>query len=260
MINEENKSSTPLNSVSTFVSEISDKFSELSLEQINYVYNSNNRFLDLIFDTDHNNFKFNESLDPLCIVDRHHKPVEFSFFSSKISVASISSNKLVVKYLDFSRVNKVSLNQFLTDTDWKLLLNSGDINANVESFYSVLDRGLQLFVPEKKRKIRISRPPFRANRSQYFKLKFLNCRKLFNSKDAYYYKQHQNRTAWSLKRDPKKFWKYVNSKRMNTGIPSTVVLGDMSATDPLLILNLFADMFSGVYDSGGGSRAVLPFL
>lgn len=61
----------------------------------------------------------------------------------------------------------------------------------------------------------------------------------------------------SVRYDVKNFWNFVNAKRGNNGLPSTMHHGTYSASSPTSIANLFATYFDSVYASPMGQPSAL---
>ncbi|XP_055632802.1 uncharacterized protein LOC129773232 [Toxorhynchites rutilus septentrionalis] len=61
------------------------------------------------------------------------------------------------------------------------------------------------------------------------------------------YQVYINGIANGLKENPKSFWKFVNSRRKNSGIPEVMTYGNRSSTCGQETVELFAEYFKSVY-------------
>lgn len=69
------------------------------------------------------------------------------------------------------------------------------------------------------------------------------------------YKSHVLRVQFGLRRDPKSFWSFVNSKRKNSLVPSNVVHEGSESVDEAEACGLFARHFASVFQSRTSSDA-----
>lgn len=58
---------------------------------------------------------------------------------------------------------------------------------------------------------------------------------------------HEVRTQKKLKSNPKGFWKYINEQLKEIGLPSSMFLGDKTASNTEDICQLFAAKFSSMF-------------
>ena len=72
-----------------------------------------------------------------------------------------------------------------------------------------------------------------------------NC-KFLSKKD---YLNYINKIQTNLKINPKKFWKFINSKRRNNFLPNCMHLNTDEFNTPKDIINTFANYFSSVYEN-----------
>lgn len=89
---------------------------------------------------------------------------------------------------------------------------------------------------------------FLKHRSQYHGMKFCHARSKFHTINMYFYNIFLMKTEINLKANPKAFWGYVNCKRKVPGIPISLSLGNATTTSPQASVNLFAKMFSQVFN------------
>ena len=89
------------------------------------------------------------------------------------------------------------------------------------------------------------------------KRNFLNirCRELYSSLKSQYnrvfestHKNYLIKVKAEIRRDAKQFWKYINSKRNNDGLPNSLSYKDKSSTDETEISDMFVDFFQSVYN------------
>lgn len=67
--------------------------------------------------------------------------------------------------------------------------------------------------------------------------------------NAALYKSHVLRAQWNLRRNPRAFWSFVNSKRKNPSIPINIRLEDRVAACAAEASELFAEHFASVFET-----------
>lgn len=236
-----------------------DGMAENVLSQINYVFNYNNRLLDLVFTNDMDSCSLSPAVTSFLPIDQHHPPVvvEFCFDNSFNPV----KDEPAAVY-NFAKADYVQINHELNNYDWETLLSCDDLNEAVDEFYKTLfecfDHHVPTFISKSKkyplwfdkklikllkRKKDLSKKLYNSNFRNVFKqvssqAKVLNK----NLYDKYLLEiQHEMRSQ------PKKFWSFVNSKKKTEGYPSSMIYNDNIASTPQDIVNLFAEHFNCVF-------------
>ena len=143
--------------------------------------------------------------------------------------------------LDFPRINFEGLREALLSVDWSPVYNASDVNEAVQFFNATLTQLFPRFVPV--RRPRMS-PPWTNRRLRYLKQQRSRTLRLYSNnrnsatkqrfieastKYKFYnralYGRYVMRMQKTLKTQPKRFWAFVNEKRKEHGLPSSMFLG-----------------------------------
>lgn len=241
-----------------------DDFSTAGLVQINTVLNSNHRLLDLCFVTADQTFdvSITEAPTPLVKHVRHHPALHISI--KNFSLCKFNPINENIRY-KFWKTDFQSMNRFLCSIDWNSLFFDLNTDTTVEVFSFILLYAIDQFTPKA-----VSKPPLNPPWSNHSlkKLKSLKrsaLRKYTKYRDSssksYYcscntrykhlnkklFRGYLRRTQSSLRRNPKKFWSYINDQRKESGLPSTMHLSDNQASTLPDICELFRQQFSAVF-------------
>lgn len=164
--------------------------------------------------------------------------------------------------------NPNMLNELLNNTNWYNIFSYyTDVEQMTEAFYNKLNSFLDLCVP-KQIYTNLSGPPwnnkqlvqvknkknkfykkFKQTGSHLFYLKYSVCRAEYTLLSKSCYNNYINKVKYNFKRNPKSFFKFVNSKRKSTGFPSSMKFNQNESSDDAVISNLFADFFSTTYSN-----------
>ncbi|KAL1394814.1 hypothetical protein pipiens_011694 [Culex pipiens pipiens] len=87
------------------------------------------------------------------------------------------------------------------------------------------------------------------SRTAWDKVMVQNIEDEYNAKNQESFRSYINNTQSSLKRDPSKFWSYVNSRKNVNRTPTDVSYRDVSSKSPADSANFFADFFKSVHSS-----------
>lgn len=233
-------------------------FNFLELEQHNFVYNHNNRLLDLVLSN--KKCEVNRALDILITEDLHHPSIDVSVTVSK---QSKNNNKLKIniEHYNFRRANLIGLYQNLAEIDWTFLRSFSDANIAFERFYTKLYTSLDAFVPKTKARKAAYPPWFTTKIIRLIKLKykalrdyktysdpialeeFKLLRRYIKEEVNLSYKNYCNLIENNITNNPNKFWQFVNTKRRDHSIPSTMSYKNDSFSTPENIVNAFSDYF-----------------
>ncbi|XP_055645635.1 uncharacterized protein LOC129782527 [Toxorhynchites rutilus septentrionalis] len=127
----------------------------LNLRQQNLIQNHLGRILDLVFtNTAYDSIMINESSAPLLRVDSHHPPLVISVslpFPSDNAPTNIDRN--VPRPLNYKKLDFDELSDYLSNTDWNLVLNSDRVDNIAEKFCSYICQWLTLNVPISQRPV-----------------------------------------------------------------------------------------------------------
>lgn len=239
-----------------------DGFSQLDMKQLNYIEHHRGRILDLIF--------ANSDIASLCSVQRANDPLLEEDPYHPALVTSLTCNCPVLfdeietpNEFDFQKANFSTLDYDISHIDWTPLLDASDVDGSVDFFTYTLK---QLFinnvpVPRPRRK-----PPWSNNHlrnlkrhrsnalRKYTNLKTTESKRHFNiasnryrSYNRFLHARYTNRIESNLKHNPKKFWSFMNAKRKEAGLPTSVFLNEEVADSCDDMCNLFAKHFSDVF-------------
>ncbi|XP_062541593.1 uncharacterized protein LOC134209614 [Armigeres subalbatus] len=239
-----------------------DNMAFYGLHQRNMIRNCNERILDLVFssDSDTTNKFTSLAAEEVVPIDRFHPPLDFCVtFQSVISF----SEEIDLSARDFRRGDFDTMCGLLSNTDWIEVTRSTDVDSAVSAFNTILRNCIAQTVPL----IRLPKKPawdnsrLRALRRRRFKMLQQYCRqrcyfskqqfdeasRIYRGYNRFLYKQYVRRKQDDLRRNPKKFWSFVNSKRQENGLPTSMYLGDGLANNLDEKCALFAEQFSSVF-------------
>lgn len=251
----------PSNVTSEVEATLIDGCSDLGLAQICNVENNFGNVLDLVFTTVTDGFSLNLASHRLKNDSIFHKALELNF-SFEFADEENTSDHF---YYDFENADYTSIDAFLSSCDWNMLLCDVDVETGASILLQSLQSSIDQFVPLKKRKIYGSRPWLssdlrtlrnqknRAYRTYISTLndrdfqRFITLSEEFRTKNLSAYDSYVFRTGEHLKKDPKKFWHMINSKRKSSTLPKRLYLDGRSGTSDAIKCDLFAEFFQSVY-------------
>ncbi|XP_053688477.1 uncharacterized protein LOC128737794 [Sabethes cyaneus] len=238
-----------------------DGMNFLNLTQVNTQRNHLGRMLDLVFCTSGCSLSIDRCVTPLLPVDPHHPPLVMSLpvCDNRTAPALIDETK----QLNFRRMDFSALDQYLLSVDWRALLEFNDVDEMASKFCETISEWMNSNVPLAKRPAspawgtpylrQLKRERNRAQRA-YRKRKTTLTQRNFKRSSAEYrrlnavlYKSYVLRVQTDLRKQPKNFWNFVNSKRKCSSIPSHVCLDGIDATSVSESCELFANFFSSVF-------------
>ncbi|XP_058817031.1 uncharacterized protein LOC131680332 [Topomyia yanbarensis] len=232
------------------------------LNQVNTISNHQSRFLDLVFVNGIAlpECSVSEASNVIVPLDNYHPALEI-----KISTSSTLQYEeaLVADRRNFRKTDLATLRRSLLLIDWSVLLDHVDVDAAVDLYNRLLLDCVEISVP----KCQPPRKPPRSNamlrnlkrilakalraytnrRCPFLKRFFAIASNEYRSYNKLLYKRYVNRIQQNLRRNPKGFWSFVNTKRKETGLPSKMVYNDEIATTTAAKCSLFASYFSGVF-------------
>ncbi|XP_053691609.1 uncharacterized protein LOC128740122 [Sabethes cyaneus] len=249
------------------------------LYQINEVHNQNNRLLDLIFVNQHTLPACDVCPAPeiLSIIDVHHPPVMVSFYRN---FQQTFIDEFDPSEFDFRRGDFDSMNAYLMTIYWISICNCTDFNKAVDKFTATIHQAIADHVP----KVRPRRKPacgttelsrlnrkrksalraYHKNRNSFNRIRFTTTSRRYKILNKQLYQSYVQNTERNLRLNPKSFWKFVNSKRKEHGLPSSVFLKNDEASTVNRKCDLFAEYFSGVFSLESASseniEAALRFV
>ncbi|XP_055538019.1 uncharacterized protein LOC129725807 [Wyeomyia smithii] len=243
----------------------------VNMTQLSAVKNGRNRTLDLVFVNDESvlNCAIAEACDSLVGIDPHHPPLSVSLACPQLIRFEELSE---IRQLNFSKSDFEGLQRALLAINWENLLNRAtDVDSVVEIFTHTMKQQFTNFVPsfhprpkpvwsnrrlrELKRQRAAALRKYVRRRNAMTKLSFTTASSHYKTYNRFLYAQHVLRTQSQLKRNPKRFWSFVNSKRKESGLPSNMFLRNDSADTLDGIGSLFRKHFSSIFNSSSANTA-----
>lgn len=252
---------TPCDWIADFVKMLSD----LSLYQINFISNSLNRTLDLLFVDD----------PSICQVSRVHpislpEDVYHPTISICLTLPSVSRSFETITSFCFSKANFTTLEFLLSRVDWNSCFNSylSNLDDLVENFYNILLDCISRSVPLLETSTSDRNAPWfskklsrlKNSRNRLFKkykksgsildfAKYSVARSSFNLESGNCYRRYLDTLKCQFKSDPKSFYNFVNSKRKCSNYPSSIKVDNVVLVEKDTIANAFADFFASTYST-----------
>ena len=242
-----------------------DYESLLNLSQYNFITNSNNRTLDLVFST--LPCTVSRCLEELVSIDMHHPPLSISIPFEGIRPPQFSSHISQTVY-NFKKANYQLLYKAISEIDWSQLSSIPNVDEACTYFYSALFHVIDKYVPTTVIKNKKSRSPpwitrkitklikkkqlahrrYKSTNSDFHYRKFKFLRSLVKNEIRLSYSRYLVKTEDNLVANPKDFWSFVRQKKGNSSIPG--ILKDSSNNsfeDGTSIVNGFRDYFYNVF-------------
>ena len=116
----------------------------LNLFQSNFIFNNYGSTLDMIFSMI-SGVHTDRAVDELSRVEDYHPPLH-SIILTNPAIRSIPS----YTYYNFHKANYDLISDHLNNFDWHELLNSNDIDTNLDIFYKIIHETIEQFVPKYK--------------------------------------------------------------------------------------------------------------
>lgn len=241
---------------------------DYGLSQVNFNRNNTGNVLDLIF-TDINNVVVKISDEPLVKIDSPHPPLEVTFESEQRNTLHNNQSTFYsdTEIFCYRKANFLGLSNFINNIEWGNILIKQHIEYATELFYEKIKNGIDLFVP----KIKLYEHKFPIWMTQELKNLIIQKKvahkkyKQLHSLEYYIHFQSLRRyclitserdfTAYNLevesnlKENPRKFYQYINNKKVDRNLPPQFILGSEEADEPKDIANLFAKHFASVYSN-----------
>lgn len=233
-----------------------------NLDQINSIKNAYGRLLDLALTNNLNGFT-ERAIDVLTAEDNHHPAIVLSLEIRLASKNNRQKNNL--NFYNFKRTNLVNLYQNLSYINWNTITECTDVNTACERFYEIIYNTLDIHVPKTQKRNKTYPPWFTGQIIQNIKLKykwwkkykktnnpldletFKNMRRDTKNDIKDSYKIYCSRIENGIKSDPKKFWRFINDKKSNHTLPTTMSYDDTVIQEPQIIADSFASFFQSSY-------------
>ncbi|XP_055604294.1 uncharacterized protein LOC129752545 [Uranotaenia lowii] len=235
-----------------------DGTDSLNLIQLNSIRNHLGRTLDLFFGLSDEQIEIRNAPDILVPVDLHHPPVAFDLPAAVLaSNSSPNTSDRRSRPLNFRKTDFSLLLQYLNSIDWDAVFGNASVDVMTETFCNLIGTWLNSHVPKFKRPVTPawSTPSLRQlrreknaclrrlrkNRTVDSQQQFKAASTAYRRLNALLYKHHVLRVQSGLRKNPRSFWTFVNSKRKSSSLPTSVFYNDAVADTPDTCCNLFAD-------------------
>ena len=247
-----------------------DGFNVHGLEQNNSVVNRNSRLLDYVLTSDYlsSTCLVQEAADPIVPLDADHPALQiFVDTADKIEFEDIVD----MNGLDYRRADFSALTTAIASFDWQCLETFHGIDEAVIHFTHVMNRLLLDSVPTRKpphkppwgdahlRRLKRLRSTalrkYSKYRHSFAKQQFNLASSNYRTYNRFLYKRYTLRMQTSLRRNPKLFWSFVNSKKQEGGLPVNMFLGNNSANTAREKCELFATHFKNSFKTSVASSA-----
>lgn len=233
----------------------------LNLIQTNTQLNHLGRTLDLVFASDVSRVSVDASEESLLPIDTHHPPlnIRINIATESTRFSPLTSNGA----LNYPKIDFDCLSAFLSDLDWNCIYDCTDINDMAFNFCNTICQWLNENVPLKKkplsppwstpllRKLKRERNKWqrhlRSHKTTFAKSNFKRVSNDYKKMNAELYKSHVLRVQFGLRRDPKSFWRFVNSKRKSSSVPSNVIYEGQESVNESEACDFFAKHFASVF-------------
>ena len=232
------------------------------------MYNTSH-FLDLVFTSEGLlvDCSVSEAADVVVPLDIFHPALHITIANSPVLRYE---NDYVADRLNFRKTNFRQLRRSLADINWDFL-NDMDVDIAVSHYNCILHDCVAASVPKcqpprkppwtnatlrnlKRTRARALRT-FSNRRCAITKRDFVLASNEYRCYNKFLYKQYVTRTEQNLRCNPKGFWTFVNTKRNETGLPSSMFLDNSTASSCEEKCSLFAKHFSSVFSSDVPSQA-----
>ncbi|XP_075163312.1 uncharacterized protein LOC142235944 [Haematobia irritans] len=220
-----------------------DAVFSLDLCQVNRVFNSIYRMLDLIFVSSDLRFSVSRCDCPISPADTHHVPLVVS-----------------IDFYDFVDIGTDSGQRY----DYNAFLQSDIVSICYEEFLKALDEVFRNNIPMSRPRVH-KLPWYTAGLKRLKNLRnrhyknfsgctydqnlYLHYKREFNFLNKFLYNQYVMSFGDSVKTNPKRFWSFINSRRMSSSLPSVMYYNGDVSESALSCANMFRDFFCSNFSS-----------
>ena len=231
-----------------------------NLIQMNYVTNVNNHILDLVLTDNATLCELHEVSAPLVPLDSNHPALELTV---KLAPPVQFEDLPDLPNLDFRRADAESLCLAISQIDWQLLESNPPVDDAIDFFNSAIKNAFDSCVPPCRP---IRKPPWSnlrlrrlkqqrssalrkycRSRCPLLKQQFNRASNSYRMYNRFLYNRHIFRMQSSIRRNPKLFWTFVNSKRKEEGLPTEMFLRDHRGSTVPEKCALFAQNFQRIF-------------
>ena len=240
-----------------------DGMNYYNLNQMNYQKNRLGRTLDLVFCPSECQCLVETCIAPLLPVDHHHPPLAITLFTAGSSSTARVFAENETRSLNYRRIDFAALTEYLSNVDWQTVYECADVNDMTGCFCNIIVQWLHSNLPFVKRPIspawstprlrelkRLRNTAQRKHRllkTALARCNFKRCSDQYRRLNMTLYKSYVLRVQTDLRKNPRNFWNYVNSKRKCASVPLHVQLDSIETTSERESCELFAKFFASVF-------------
>lgn len=236
----------------------------LNLQQLNFVYNIDNKLLDLIICN--KKCTVEKSVDVLTREDNYHPALCILLGDSYCSNTKNKFPSNANNNYNFRKANFQMLYDMLQNEDWSFVSHLSHVIPACQAFYDRLYEIFDLCVPKFNFSHKRTYPPwFNGNIIRNIKLKakywrmhkrygdpvalndFRRLRNIIKTDIDIAYANYVRNVESNIAAEPGKFWSFVNSKQKCANISTQMTYNDQHLDNPNDIINSFADFFSNSF-------------
>ena len=253
----------PSHSANSTINIVRESMCDLNLTQFNYVCNSFNNLLDLVFST-LTDVVVTEMVDSILPLDIHFHPALEITLSLPSAISLIEPRYTLRNY---KKGKFTEINSYIADIDWDNELRDLELEIAIYYFYNVLNNAIDLFVPISRMKNdtfpswyspilkksiidkKILHRKYKQTGSLIAYNKFKELRAKCNALSRSDYLRYISEIEIAIPSNINNFWNFINNMKKDNSIPSSMFLNNCRAESPPSVCNLFAQNFSSVYNS-----------
>ena len=198
----------------------------------------------------------------MSVIDTHHPPVMVSLHTD---IAETFIDEFDPNEYDFRRVNYDAINNELSAADWTPICSCANLDEAVDKFTfkirELIMKHVPLVRPRRKpvwgnmeltrlnRKRKSTLRAYQKMKNASNRIRFTTASRAYKTLNKRLYLNYINKTEHNLRLNPKSFWRFINSKRKEDGLPSSVFLKEIVASSADRKCQLFVEHLSGVFSN-----------
>lgn len=257
LVGDYNLPSAKLNNSESY---FNNKLSYLDFSQYNNIKNIKNVTLDLVIS---NSFLINieKIYVPIVPIDLMHPPINIHFKIDHNEILPFNN-----KIFNWKSGDYISITNYLGSIEWNKHFQDNDVNDNLNFFYSQINYVIDLFIPKLNRyntkypiwfskeliytikQKKYAHDIYKASNNLNSYTKFASLRTICKKLRFRDYNIYINNVQISVKNNPKYFWKFFNTEKLTSYLPSSMSYLEKEADNGNDIVNLFKSYFSNTYN------------
>jgi len=170
------------------------------------------------------------------------------------------------KIINWKSGDYISITNYLGSIEWNKHFQDNDVNDNLNFFYSQINYVIDLFIPKLNRyntkypiwfskeliytikQKKYAHDIYKASNDLNSYTKFASLRTICKKLRFRDYNIYINNVQISVKNNPKYFWKFFNTEKLTSYLPSSMSYLEKEADNGNDIVNLFKSYFSNTYN------------